>query len=272
MDKRKQIPEQRKTGSKKKAKKTGLKLSVELVAVIGIVAVIVMMLISGKALSSEDLREGVSYIKALEAKSTAEVENRIKEIEKAERKAAFERGEIEVWSQFNDSVIMGDSRAVGFYFYEFVETSRVLAEGGATIRDIPNYLDTVALLNPSSIFLCYGLNDISIGYWNTVEEYIAELDQVVESLRTAAPNAVIYVNSTIPATDPAFQTAEIWRNIPDWNVVIKQHCQEKGIAYVDINATVEAHVDLYDPDGIHMRKEFYEYWAIDMITEVYENE
>ena len=83
MDKRKQIPEQRKTGSKKKAKKTGLKLSVELVAVIGIVAVIVMMLISGKALSSEDLREGVSYIKALEAKSTAEVENRIKEIEKA---------------------------------------------------------------------------------------------------------------------------------------------------------------------------------------------
>lgn len=271
MEKRERVPDKKRTGRSKKQKKS-LKIWLELAAVLVIAATAVLLFVSNRNLSTEDLREGVSYIKTLEAKNVSEVENSIKEMKKAERKAAFESGEVEVWSQFNDAVIMGDSRAVGFYFYEFVDTSRVLAEGGATIRDIPNYLDTLALLNPSSIFLCYGLNDISIGYWNTVEEYIAELDQVLETLKTTVPNAVIYVNSTIPAVDPAFQTAEIWRKIPDWNVVIKQHCEEQGIAYVDINATVEAHMDLYDPDGIHMMREFYEFWAIDMITEVYENE
>lgn len=237
-----------------------------------ILGVILSMVFSNRNAPTDDLKDGVSYIKSLEKADTAPVEKEIKEIKKAERKAALESGELDVWQQFNDSAILGDSRAVGFSYFGFVEEGRVFAEGGATIRDITKYTEQLKNLNPSSVFLCFGLNDISIGYWETVDEYLTELDEILGTLKKELPDSTVYVNSTIPAIDPAFEKSEKWRDIPDWNTEIKQHCLDEEIPYIDITETVEEHTDLYDPDGIHMKQEFYDYWAIDMVTEVNENE
>lgn len=218
------------------------------------------------------IEAGVDYIRRLEQADAAPVEEKIKEIKKKERREALESGELDVWQQFNNSAIMGDSRAVGFYSYGFVEERRVMAEAGATLRNIPNYISRLQNVNPSEVFLCFGLNDISIGFWNTSDEYIAELDSVVELIRESVPGIEVYVNSTIPATDPAFERSEKWRSIPEWNEAIKAHCEEKDISYIDINEAVEEHKDLYDPDGIHMQKAFYDYWAIEMISGVNEDD
>ena len=48
----------------------------------------------------------------------------------------LESGQINVWSLFDDAVILGDSRVVGYEFYDFLPDERVLAEGGATIRNV----------------------------------------------------------------------------------------------------------------------------------------
>ena len=241
------------------------------VALVIIIAVIVIVK-HGSTEADKDLESGISYIQALENKDVSEVENAVKALKKAEKKAAFENGEIDVWQQFDDTVIMGDSRAVGFYVYEFLEQRRVLAAGGDTIRNITDNIEALKNLNPGNIILCYGLNDISIGYWNTVEEYLAEMDQMIALLHENLPNAVVYVNSIIPAIDPAFSRAPIWRNIPDWNVEIKKHCEENNIPYIDLTDTLAAHPGLYNEDGIHVSREFYQYWAIDIVTEVNENE
>lgn len=241
------------------------------VALIIIIAVIVIVK-HGSTEADEDLESGISYIQALENKDVSEVENAVKALKKAEKKAAFENGEIDVWQQFDDTVIMGDSRAVGFYVYEFLEQRRVLAAGGDTIRNISDNIEALKNLNPGNIILCYGLNDISIGYWNTAEEYLAEMDQMIALLHENLPNAVVYVNSIIPAIDPAFSRAPIWRNIPDWNVEIKKHCEENNVPYIDLTDTLAAHPGLYNEDGIHVPREFYQYWAIDIVTEVNENE
>ena len=91
-------------------------------------------------------------------------------------------------------------------------------------------------------------------------------------LLDSIPNATVFVNSIIPAVDPAFEKSEKWRNIPDWNTAIKAHCEEESVPYIDISGVIEEHKDLYDIDGIHMKKEFYPFWAIAMIMEVTENE
>ena len=62
---------------------------------------------------------------------------------------------------------------------------------------------------------------------------------MIELIRTSVPGIEVYVNSTIPATDPAFEQSDKWRNIPEWNAAIKAHCEENGIHYVDVSATVE---------------------------------
>ena len=90
------------------------RLVLEAIAVAAIIIAIISMITSGKKVNTEGIKEGVSYIKSLEKKDTSEIEQEIKEIKRAERKAALESGEINVWAQFNDSVILGDSRAVGF--------------------------------------------------------------------------------------------------------------------------------------------------------------
>lgn len=249
------------------------RLFVEAIAVVAGISIIISLLVSDKPESTTDLKDGIAYIEALEKADISETEQQIKEIKRAERKAALESGEQDVWKYFNDSVILGDSRAVGFEYHGFVDENRVFAEGGATIRNIPDYIEDIKKINPSSIILCFGLNDISIGYWKTSEEYIQELDEMRKLLLDSIPNATVFVNSIIPAVDPAFEKSEKWRDIPDWNTDIKTHCEEESIPYIDISEVIEEHKDLYDDvDGIHMKKEFYPFWAIAMITEVTENE
>ena len=119
------------------------------------------------------------------------------------------------------------------------------ADAGATIRKIPEYIDGIKAVNPSSIILCFGINDLSIGLWPTCEEYITEYDQMIQKLQEALPDATVYVNSIIPATDPAFQKSEKWREIPDWNEQLKAHFEETGVPFIDITEEAEEHKDLY---------------------------
>ena len=219
---------------KRQFRNPGKRLAIELAAVVAIIGIVIFMALSGQDIATDDVKDGIAYIEGLEAQDTAPIEEEVKNLRKEERKQALESGDLDVWSLFTDTVIMGDSRAVGFSYYGFVDENRVLASSGATIRNIEEYKDQLVNLNPSSIIFCYGLNDISIGLWDNVDAK--------------------------------------WEAIPDWNDSIREHCEENAIPYIDITDTVREHSDLYDIDGIHMQKAFYEYWAIDMITEVTENE
>ena len=51
-------------------------------------------------------------------------------------------------------------------------------------------------------------------------------------LQKELPEATVFVNSILPATDPAFEQSEKWRNIPDWNKDIKKHCEQEKTPYI----------------------------------------
>jgi hypothetical protein len=183
----------------------------------------------------------------------------------------LDSGEISVWTMFDDFVLLGDSRAVGFSYYEFLPESRVLAEAGATILHLEEHIPDVVALDPSNIFLCYGLNDVSIGYWPTPEEYVEKYVEILESLHSQLPDAHIYVSSILPARDPAFQTSTAWYNIPEYSAAVGEMCENIPYCYfIDNDETAEEYSDLWDVDGIHVRSEFYEHWAYNMIAQVLE--
>ncbi len=215
-----------------------------------------------------EVEAGTAYLEELENKDLASVEAEVKEVKKQAQAEAIEAGELSVWAQFSDYVIFGDSRTVGFYFHEFLDKQRVLADGGLTIADIPDYEDQMVALNPSYLFLCTGLNDVSIGYWKTPDEYVAAYEETMQELMAKLPDTQIYINSIFPAQDPAFEQSEKWREIPDYNEAVKAWCEEKGYHYIDNTSVYEEHNDLYDADGIHFKKEFYQYWAANMLAEV----
>ena len=193
---------------------------------------------------------GTAYLDSAAAKDASAIAETLREREKQRRAellakqkqeerdalvAKITSGELDIWSMFDSYVILGDSRAVGFYYFDFLEKSRVLADGGNTIRDVAAHMDDIRALQPDYVYLCYGLNDISIGYWDTKEEYVAELLQVVADLKEALPggwsssapscprrtpllrrarNGAISPSGARPSARPALKTAFPLRIIP----------------------------------------------------------
>lgn len=255
------------------------RLIVPAVALILIAVVVIFFARTGPGAPSERVAEGVHYLKTLEEGDVAAVEDILasqrqakQQAEKDEIMRKVEDKVIDVWSLFTDYVLMGDSRGVGFSYYGFMPEDRVIAGGGWTIRDISYHMDQLRALNPSSIFLCFGLNDTSIGHWDTPEPYAAEYLEVVRSLQQEFPNCTVYVNSILPARDPAFDTSQKWYEIPQYSAAVEKMCQENGIPFVNNDAIAEKYADLWDPDGIHLQEDFYPLWAANMIMTMYGGE
>lgn len=219
---------------------------------------------------------GVEWLRQQEANSPADVEAKLKAIRQAELDekrdewlAKLRSGEISVWSLFDDYAMLGDSRTMGFTYYGYLTSDRVFADSGATIEKVTDHLDELIELNPSSIFLTYGINDVGIGYWPTPEDYVNKMSDTLDLLKENLPDATVYVCSIIPAIDPAFERGPAWRKIPDYNDAVRAFCEENGTPYVDITQLCEEHTNLYQADGVHMMSEFYPLWGIELISEVY---
>lgn len=246
-----------------------------LIAAVLVVCVLVLILAIVKQKNKDQtenalVQKGVNYLKGLENGDVTEISAEISSIKKAKWKALLESDESAVWSAFNDAVVLGDSRAVGFYYWEFIPEERVMAKGGGMITDVPEYLDKLKTLQPEEVFLCFGLNDIGIGTWPVAEDYAQVYSENVELLMEALPNAKIYVNSTLPAVGVGLNADPDYPRIGEYNEALQAMCEEKGYNYIDNTEVAKEHEDLYQEDGLHVQKEFYIYWATNMIAEVFD--
>ena len=256
------------------------KIPVMPIALILVVVVVISMfsaLFGGqKDKSGEDITAaGIAYLEALEQKDPDVVMQIRKDIYQAEIDAKRDllvrqlaTGETDPFSLFKDYVLLGDSRAVGFWYRNFLDKGRVLADGGHTIRNLKGYVDTIVSMNPSQIFLCYGLNDTSIGYWDTPQEYVTEYMEIVKEIQEKLPDATIVVSSILPAKDPAFQKSRKWYNIPDWSAALEDACEANGVLFANCDRFAVDYATLWDPDGIHFRKELYPYWASSLMAAI----
>lgn len=230
---------------------------------------------SDKKAEDEITAAGIAYLAELEQKDPGVVMQVRKDIYQAKIDAQRDllvrqlaTGETDPFSLFKDYVLLGDSRAVGFWYRNFLDKGRVLADGGHTIRNLAGYVDTIVQMNPSQIFLCYGLNDSSIGYWDTADEYVTEYMQIVKEIREKLPDATVVVSSILPAKDPAFQKSRKWYAIPEWSAALEEACEANGVLFANCDRLAVDYSNLWDPDGIHFRKEFYPYWASNLIAAI----
>ena len=242
----------------------------------GAAAEILLLVLLGVAMTrpaAEDVtREGIAYLEALEKKDPSGVIQVRRQIHQAHLDAQrdemirqVESGEVDPFTLFQDFVIMGDSRAVGYWYFGFVDKARTLTGAGHTIRDIPTQMEELVAMNPRYIYLCYGLNDTSIGYWKTAEEYVTEYMATIADIQERLPDATVIVSSILPARDPAFKRTSKWYNIPDWSAAVEAACQENGIIFANNDEISKTYANLWDPDGIHVKEAFYPYWATNLI-------
>ena len=229
--------------------------------------------------AATDIAAGRQYLQQLEAQDPAAVDKELKRLRQErlnelcqERLRQLEAGEVSVWTLFDDSVILGDSRAVGFWYFDFLPESQVLAEAGATILNLEEHIPELGKINPSTLFLCYGLNDVSIGIWSTPEEYAQQYADIVGEIREVLPDVQIYISSILPARDPAFEQSSAWYDIPQYSAAVEEMCKANSCHYVNNDALAEEYADLWEVDGVHVQREFYPHWAANLISAVYRAE
>ncbi len=243
--------------------------------------VIFGFIVHGKnARAAAATKDGISYLKKLDARETSAIEARLKEAKDAKLEAEIDQrmqeltdGTIDVWSLFDDAVLMGDSRIEEISNYEFLPKNRVLGHLGANIRKIKEDEDALVALSPSYIFLGYGLNDTEMtDWWPDAETYVKEYRQILEEMQQKLPNSKIYVNSILQAQDWTFEEYPTYASIPEWNEAIRKMCEELNIGYIDCDELTEEHEDLYEGDGIHFLPDFYKLWMAKLWSDVYGDE
>lgn len=228
-----------------------------------------------RANRSYEVVKGMEYLKAAENAPTDEAEALFEARQKEKAEAArseeeraklvsdLQNNRVDVFSVFKDYVILGDSRVLGFSHYKFLGYRRVLAGGGDTFIKALDHLNEVKKLKPSYIFLCYGINDAGSARWKTTEAYSADVYKVIETLQKSFPDAKIIVSSAIWISKGAEKSFPKWGRIYEFNPVYKQVCEETGAVYVDNDGICEILKEkkMWSGDGIHLSREFYQYWA-----------
>ncbi|UNT96893.1 SGNH/GDSL hydrolase family protein [Allobaculum mucilyticum] len=238
-----------------------------------VIAIVCAAVIGGlwyrlSAKGSQDLQTGLNYLEAQESKTIDELEQTLSQKRRSRMMAAIESGKSSIFSLFQDSLIFGDSRVYGFGSYSFVPNDQVLAEAGATILNITDYLDVVKNVQPEKIYLSYGVNDmgLQIGSDRGDNGYRQVYEEQIDKLLEVSPHSQIIVNSILDATPARVEESPRWGHVAEYNEQIKQMCEDRGWTYVDNSElTQNGNADIYQPDGVHLQSNFYPLWAQNMI-------
>ena len=253
-----------------------------LIVVIAAAAVVIGVLIflaSRGGADAEAISKGREYLAQMEQGDPASVDDRLAQIEEekiqanldALRQSLLDDPE-QVWSQFTDFVIIGDSRAEGFDAYEFLPVDRVLATKGLLISYL--YSDEVRIalqtLQPTKIWLVFGNNDIGDSQnpgW--LDNWVSNYRDAVMEIRNILPNATVFVCSVLPVIEPASEEP-CYNAIPEVNEALAGMCAQTGTVFEDATPQLEGHPEYYEPDGMHFTYDFYPVWATDMLMKYYD--
>ena len=243
-----------------------------LALVLIIIGVVLATTLGGGDAAEAQIDNAVSILRQMESGDPDHVVQVIRQQQKnrlaAEREELRDKllnGEIDVWSQFQDYVILGDSRASGFYYYNWLPREPVMAEPGDTIWAIEEHLDEIAAMKPAKAYIAYGGNDLA--YWSTPQDFTAEFARLIGEIQARSPGIEIYVSSILRAQ--SWVTSAGLPKAPEYSAAIQVMCQENGYTYVDCDSITEEHQDLYESDGMHFKGSFYPYWGTNFILATY---
>ena len=201
------------------------------------------------------VKAGVQELQNLADRDITAVKEKVKVVERTERLAQIQAGNFNVI--FDDAVIMGDSHAEGFSVYGFLNSARVAAVKGKNLKYCQDHVQQAINLNPSQVFMTYGMNDMII-YQSNVSGFIEQYTSVANQLKTALPDAQIYISSVIPAGSQAIARKPGLAYTAEYNAALQAMCQQNGFTFVNVTPLFNA--GYYEPDYIHTNKEFHRVW------------
>lgn len=169
---------------------------------------------------------------------------------------------------FSDAAFVGDSRTEGLILYTGLETE-VFAEKGLNVRTALSSalftldgggkgtaIDALRQKKPAKVYIMLGVNELG---WGSSSIFQQEYGALVDAVRDAVPEAVIYVQSILPVTK-AHSDAHSYQNkarVDEFNGLIREMCTQKGVNYLKVEDAVMTSDGYLNPelaaeDGVHL--------------------
>lgn len=169
---------------------------------------------------------------------------------------------------FSDAAFVGDSRTEGLILYTGLETE-VFAEKGLNVRTALSSalftldgggkgtaIDALRQKKPAKVYIMLGVNELG---WGSSSIFQQEYGALVDAVRDAVPEAVIYVQSILPITK-AHSDAHSYQNkarVDEFNGLIREMCTQKGVNYLKVEDAVMTSDGYLNPelaaeDGVHL--------------------
>lgn len=227
-----------------------------------VVIILVITFVFFRNHSSISTAKGVAYVRQQQDASTKNVKSSVTGKRNEEWKQAIEDEKLNVYSMFEDYVFLGDSRVMGYEVYNLLDDDRILSDSGATIKNVDDHLEEIRKLNPSTVYMSYGVNDMGLGLDASDGGYGGLYKQEVKKILKVVPNAKIVICSIVPCTPAALEKSPNWANYKKYNSQLKAMCEKNGWIYVDCTELADGgNADIYQADGIHYLTDFYPVWA-----------
>jgi lysophospholipase L1-like esterase len=174
-------------------------------------------------------------------------------------------------------VFIGDSMTEGFDLDRHFESSNLvnMGIGGDFTSGVINRLKYATRLQPKSIFIMIGINDIlkNIDMHRITSQYTT----ILEILKAECPDAFLCVQSNLPTSmmgGSVESNKSILDRVQELNTFLKIYCSEHSIYFADMYASfVTPQGDLKSDctyDGLHLSEAGYLIWK-DTIQKLVDN-
>ncbi|QNK40792.1 GDSL-type esterase/lipase family protein [Caproicibacter fermentans] len=167
----------------------------------------------------------------------------------------------DIKAQFENSVFLGDSITEGFAFNEILPSENIMAGAGATAGYVyEEYMDDLVDKKPDNVFILLGSDDMLMPVDDPKALFEIDLTKLIDQIKEKVPDIKIYLQSIMPVTQEAIKQYPRYKEIDEYNQLLKEMAGKLSVTYVDIAAIVNENPDLFAEDGVHFKKEFYQLW------------
>ncbi|MBU5437780.1 hypothetical protein KQI42_07160 [Tissierella sp. MSJ-40] len=215
---------------------------------------------SKKEKSEKDKKEELEKNKENIEQNTTKIEDNTEIDKKDADKKGIDKKDIDYKDIFYNDVFIGDSITDSLSFYGFIEEKNVIAKLGLTTVQGKEKIEEVKKVAPTNIYMLFGTNDILTGIDS--EKFTHNYLQLIQLLKEKLPDVNIYVQSIFPISSNINKKKPLLTNdhIDEFNEALIKMCENENINYVDIASILKNEDNPFEPDGIHLKYNFYKLW------------
>ena len=162
-----------------------------------------------------------------------------------------------------DKVFIGDSISDYGEFQEYFPGEVVLNRGirNDSAEGVLNRIQEVVDRNPKEAYVMIGVNDIRYG--TDAEVFTRNVKKIVDSFE--GKDTRLFIQSILPVNYGLFGNEVSNEKVKQFNVILQQIADEKGIEYIDLHSSFTDENGQLDKkftvDGLHLNGKGYEVWV-----------